>query len=623
MCGITGFFSYKNKIDAKKYYKAHIKIAHRGPDDEGFIYKNSKNKIEHLIGDDTIDELRSKEFIYNKEPSSLVLGHRRLSIIDLSSHGHQPFSFDNLYLVYNGEIYNYIELREELKELGYKFETDSDTEVFLKAYHCWGVEAFNRFNGMWASAIYDERKDTILLTRDRFGIKPLYYSFVDDNLIFGSEIKFVAAFMEKRYINESLVFSYVRYSYLEHTNETFINNILSLEEGTSLLFNKKIEINRYYKSMSRKDINIEKRLNESLLLRMRSDVEVGALLSGGIDSSTLVCKLKNDFKIDNFKTFTADFKEKKFSERKYVEDILAQTNYEGHFINITSEDIKKNIENILYIHETPVRSMSVFLQYEIFKYIKEHTKVKVTLSGQGADEIFSGYTNDYYYYLISILLKGEIFLFNKELTIIKNKLYLSKKSLLKKIATIYLHDRFSRKNKYNIFIKELKVYKYKTRYNNFLKDHLYRGLTFSALKEYLRDEDKNSMNFSIESRLPYLDYNLVEEAFSLKDSEYIKNGETKYKLREIAKDIIPQSVIARKDKMGFISPQEIWQKTELKDEFDKVFIDIKEHGLFDFLDHNRIYELYIKYQNNEFHDWVLIWRFYCLYYYKKVWNIRG
>ena len=623
MCGITGYFSYKNKINTEIYYNAHKKIAHRGPDDEGFIYKNSENSIEHCIGNDTIDELKSKAFIYHQKDSSLVLGHRRLSIIDLSEHGHQPFVFENLHLVYNGEIYNYLELRDELEKNGYLFETDSDTEVFLKAYHCWGVEAFNKFNGMWASAIYDEGKDTILLTRDRFGIKPLYYSFIDDNLIFGSEIKFVASFMEKRDINESLVFSYLRYSYLEHSNETFIHNILMLEEGTSLFFNKKIDINRYYKSVAREDINIEKRLNESLLLRMRSDVEVGALLSGGIDSSTLVCKLKNDFKIENFQTFTADFKEKKFSEREYVEDILAQTNYEGHFIDITSEDIKKNIENILYIHETPVRSMSVFLQYEIFKYIKEHTNVKVTLSGQGADEIFSGYTNDYYYYLISLLLEGEFRLFRKEFSFIRKRLMLSKKNLLKKITLFYFHDKLSTRNKHNIFLKNIKISKYEKKHKNFFKNQLYKGLTFSALKEYLRDEDKNSMNFSIESRLPYLDYNLVEEALSLRNSEYIKEGESKYTLREIAKKIIPKSIINRKDKMGFVSPQEVWQKNELKDEFDRVFKNIKDEGLFEFLDHQKIYELYIQYQNGTFNDWVLIWRFYCLYYYKKVWNIRG
>lgn len=622
MCGITGYFSYKNKVDTKKYYEAHKKIAHRGPDDEGFIYKN-KTRIEYLIGDDSIEELKERELVYTKEPSTLILGHRRLSIIDLSSQGHQPFVYKNLSLVYNGEIYNYIELRNELKELGYHFETNSDTEVFLKAYHCWGVESFNKFNGMWASAIYDESMNTVLLTRDRFGIKPLYYSFIDGNLIFGSEIKFVESFMKENYINASLVFSYLRYSHLEHSNETFIKDIFMLEEGSYILYDKKLHLHKYYNLSRRVNVNIEKTLDKSLALRMRSDVEVGALLSGGIDSSTLVCKLKEDFKVDEFQTFTADFKEKKFSERGYVEDILAQTSYQGHFIDIKAEDIKNSIEDILYIHETPVRSMSVFLQYEIFKYIKENTNVKVTLSGQGADEIFSGYTSDYYYYLISIVMEGDFSIFFKEFNVIKKKLNLSKSNLLIKIAMVYLHEKFSKKNKYNIFLKKISITKYERKYKNILKDQLYKGVTFSALKEYLRDEDKNSMNFSIESRLPYLDYNLVEEAFMLNKNEYIRDGETKFKLKEIAKKIIPQSIIKREDKMGFISPQEIWQKSELKYEFDIVFEDIRKNGIFDFLDNDVIYGLYREYQIGKFNDWALIWRFYCLYYYKKIWNIKG
>ncbi len=622
MCGITGFFSYKNKIETKEYYEAHKKLAHRGPDDEGFVYKNKYNSVEHLIGNDSIDELNNRKFIYNQQPSSMILGHRRLSIIDLSLDGHQPFVFENLYLVYNGEIYNYIELREELIELGYSFGTNSDTEVFLKAYHCWGIEAFNKFNGMWASAIYDKDKDTILLTRDRFGIKPLYYSMVDDNLIFGSEIKFVSSFINEKYINKDLVYGYLRHCNLEHTSETFIQNIYSLEEGSCLLYNRKILITKYYEMSNKDDININNTLDNSLNLRMRSDVEVGALLSGGIDSSTLVCKLHKCFKLEKFQTFTADFKEKKFSEKNYVQDTLCQTNFEGHFIKVKPEDIKKNMIKIMNTHETPVRSMSVFLQYKIFEYIKKETNVKVTLGGQGADEIFSGYTNDYYYYLISLLLDKEFIVFLKEFNTIKKKLQISFLDLIKKLIQIYLQDRFAKKDKYGIFIGDFKEFKYVKKYKNYFKDKLYKSLSFSALKEYLRNEDRNSMCFSIESRLPYLDYNLVEEAFSLNSTQYIRNGETKYELKKIASNLIPISIMNRKDKMGFISPQEVWQKQELKEEFDNVFEIIKNEGLFEFLDSNKIYDLYKKYQDGLFNDWTLIWRFYCLYYYKKTWDIK-
>jgi asparagine synthase (glutamine-hydrolysing) len=623
MCGITGFFSYKNTIDTKKYYDAHLKIAHRGPDDEGFICKNKHQEIEHLIGNDSIDELRNREFIFNKEPSSLILGHRRLSIIDLTSAGHQPFVFEDLYLTYNGEIYNYLELREELKELGYSFITESDTEVFLKAYHCWGVDSFNRFNGMWAAAIYDFSKDSILLTRDRFGIKPLYYSLIDDNLVFGSEIKFVSSFMEDKIVNKSMVFSYLRYPHLEHTEETFIQDIYSLEEGSYSIYDGHLHNSKYYQPSNRDAINLEKALDLSLMLRMRSDVEVGALLSGGIDSPVLVCKLRKTFNIKKIQTFTADFREKRFSERGYVNDVLKETGYNGLFINIEACDVKNSMKDVLYTRESPVRSMSVFLQYEIFKYIKENTNVKVTLSGQGADEIFSGYTSDYYYYLVSVLLKGRMFLFWKEFVLIKNILELSWLSMFKNVLTTFLYDKLSAKDKYGIFLEDIKVIKHKNKSQDYFKGHLRKNFSFSALKEYLIDEDKNSMRFSIESRLPYLDYRLVEEAFSLSSDEYIKNGRTKYKLREIAKGLVPKSILKRKDKMGFVSPQEVWQKNELKDDFDKVFEDIRRNGIFEFLDHKKIYSLYVQYQDGDFQDWSVIWRFYCLYRYKQVWNILG
>ncbi len=629
MCGITGFFSDRNTVDVKEYYNAHLKIAHRGPDDEGFLYKCDDGSLKYLKGNDTVEELQNKEHILDQGNSSLILGHRRLSIIDLSSQGHQPFFYENLSLVYNGEIYNYIELKEELLVNGYEFATQSDTEVFLKAYHFWGVDAFNKFNGMWAAAIYDKSKDTILLTRDRFGIKPLYYSFVNDNLIFGSEIKFVSSFLKNNFINKNLVYSYLRFCHLEHTNETFIKDIYSLEEGTYLTYKNSSSIRkkRYYylyNKENKQNIDINNSLNSSLNLRMRSDLEVGIQLSGGIDSSTIACKLYSDFKINELKTFTADFNERKFSEKKYVEDTLKQTNFEGHFIMIGAHDIQHNMKGLLYAQETPVRSMSVFLQYKIYEYIKQKTKVRVVLGGQGADEIFSGYTSDYYYYLISLFLEKKFSLFFKEVKIICRKLKISYWSLYKKMVQSFLQDYMAEKNKHNIFTEDFTFpkSKYNKRYKNYFKDRLYKGLSFSALKEYLRDEDRNSMRFSVESRLPYLDYRLVEDAFSLDSSRYIVKGNTKYELRNIAKDLVPDSIISRKDKMGFVSPQEVWQKNELKEDFDRVFYEINNKGLFSFLDNKKIYKLYKDYQGGSFKDWSLIWRFYCLHYFKETWDIK-
>jgi len=626
MCGITGFFSYKNKINTKKYYNAHKKIAHRGPDDEGFLYIE-KNNIDYLKGDDTISAFSDREHILTKESSRLILGHRRLSIIDLTSNGHQPISFEHLHLVYNGEIYNYIELKEELKNKGYEFKTNSDTEVFLKAYHYWGIEAFDKFNGMWAAAIYDKKRDTILLTRDRFGIKPLYYSIKDNNLIFGSEIKFVSSFFDNLEANEQMVYEYLRFNYIDHTKETLFKDIMQLEPNSYMIFSKDgVNISSYWKLKEKLNINketIEKVLNSSIKLRMRADVEVGSLLSGGIDSSLIVGLIDSYKHNTKLQIFSAVFKEKKFSEKEYI-DAFDTKNIKliKNFIYPNAKELVLIIEELIYTQEEPFRSLAVFSQYEIYKYIKYNSDVTVLLNGQGADEVFTGYTKYYYIYLLELLRRADFKQFIKEFKALKKNRTLSSiklaKLLLRELLSLYIQ----KKDKYRIFNREFTLNINKKKFKNLLKNELWKSLTFSALREYLRYEDKNSMRFSLESRLPFLDFRLVEDGFNLNDEFKINNGLSKIVLRDIAKGKIPSQTLNRKDKMGFISPQEIWQREVLKDELDLVFKEIYKNGIFDFIDKKRIYDLYQKYQNRKFNDWAFIWRVYCLYKWKKVWGIQ-
>lgn len=626
MCGITGFFSYKNRVDTKEYYDAHKKIAHRGPDDEGFIYRDNDLLIKHLIGDDTINEFHNRGLIYQQESSSLILGHRRLSIIDLSAHGHQPFSFEGLYMVYNGEIYNYIELRDELKVLGYSFETNSDTEVFLKAYHCWGVDAFNKFNGMWSAAVYDASKDTILLTRDRFGIKPLYYSLIDNNLVFGSEIKFVASFFTKLKANEQMVYEYLRFSHTGHTDKTMFQNIFQLEPNSYMLFsNEGVEIKKYWDlsvvNNPRED-RIEERLNRAISLRMRSDVEVGSLLSGGIDSSTILGIINQKKYANRFQTFSAVFDEEVFSEKKYIDKFETENlDLTKHFIYPKAEALSSHIDELLYIQEEPFRSLAVFSQYEIYKYIKENTDTVVLLNGQGADEIFTGYSKYYYLYLWELLRTLKLRLFIKELKAFSKNSNLSSLKLFKRLFTTVLSPYLQQSDKYGIFTKKFQVKKEPKKFSDRLKNSLWSGLTFSALREYLRYEDKNSMRFSLESRLPFLDYRLVEDAFSLNNGDRIKDGVSKSLLRTIAKGKIPQQTLDRKDKMGFVSPQEVWQRSILRDDFETVFKEIQRGNIFQFIDGQKVYTLFEEYQKNNFSDWAFIWRIYCLYKWKEVWGI--
>jgi asparagine synthase (glutamine-hydrolysing) len=626
MCGITGFFSYNNTIDTKKYYDAHLKIAHRGPDDEGFICKNKHQNIEHLIGNDSIDELKNREFIFDKDPSSLILGHRRLSILDLSVNGHQPFVFGDLYLTYNGEIYNYLELREELKELGYSFVTECDTEVFLKAYHCWGVGAFSKFNGMWAAAIYDVSKDNILLTRDRFGIKPLYYSLIDDNLVFGSEIKFVSSFLPKLHENEQMVYEYLRFGRTDHTNQTMFKDIMQLEPNSYMVYSLSGEDIKQYWTMqdeesASRDI-IEKKLCSAVNLRMRSDVEVGALLSGGIDSSTILGIIDHNKYATKFQTFSAVFSEEAFSEKKYIDQFSAKNlDLTKHYIYPKAEDLSVKIDELLLTHEEPFRSLSVLSQFEIYKFIKYQTNVTVLLNGQGADEIFTGYTEYYYVYLLELLSKCKLKLFYKELCCLSTNQGRRKINIAKSILISLLSKYYRNNDKYNIFNKKFTPIKRRGKITGLLNDSLWSSLTYSALREYLRYEDRNSMRFSLESRLPFLDYRLVQSAFSLESGVKIKAGLSKNILREIAKGKIPKETLNRKDKMGFVSPQEVWQRGIMESDFRATFLEMKQNGIFDFLNEHKVHSVYQKYQKGKFDDWPFVWRLYCIYKWKRVWRI--
>jgi asparagine synthase (glutamine-hydrolysing) len=612
MCGITGFYSFKNRVNTKQYYDAHIKIAHRGPDDEGFIYKSKDNSLKHLIGNDTIEELQDQEHILNQDDTSLIMGHRRLSIIDLSSHGHQPFSYENLSLVYNGEIFNYIELRDELVQNGYSFETQSDTEVFLKAYHCWGVESFNKFNGMWAAALYDKNSGNIVLTRDRFGIKPLYYSLENDNLIFGSEIKFISSFFETLHVDKQSVQDFIKYNYIEHTARTFYKNINQLEAGKYIICSREMNLQIHtYWDLTTQHVpsdSVKEQLINSVRLRMRSDVPVGTLLSGGIDSSLITGIIKKDCENQNINTFSAVFEDyPEFSEEHLIKENVAYLNTAHHYIHPTIKELENDFYDLLITQELPIRSFAIYSQYSIYKYIHSNTDLKVLLNGQGADEIFSGYSDHGYFYVASLLQSLNIINFMKEAHLIS-------KIKNQKMSFVLFRT-------FKIFVKHYLQYK-KHKFNNIFLNKLYLDLSFSALKEYLHYDDRNSMRFSLESRVPFLDFNLVVLAFSMSNNKKYSNGITKKILRDIGKEYIADKVLNNIKKMGFISPQEIWQKNELKFLFDETFNNIANEGIFEFIDKEDVCKKYELYKNGLFDDWHYIWKIFILFNWKKVWEVK-
>lgn len=509
MCGITGILNLNNKkINNKELEKMTNIVRHRGPDDEGYVLLGD-NVFEVRVGKDTVKQIKGRKITdkINKK-FTIGLGHRRLSIIDLSANGHQPMSDSEkkIWIVYNGEIYNYIELREELIKKGYKFKTKSDTEVIINAYKEWGTYCVKKFNGMWGFAIYDLKKKLLFCSRDRFGIKPLYYYFDKNVFIFGSEIK-------------------------------------------SILENKI-------------------KIKDSIKLRLRSDVPVGTCLSGGLDSSSIVC-LTNELMLSKkiignkqktFKTFSACYETKYCDERKYIEEIIKKTNIEKKYIFPSSKLLWKELQKLIWHQEEPFVGTSVYAQWCVMKLANK--KVKVLLDGQGSDELLAGYIYYFYYYLKTLLNRKKYFSFLKEFIlsldltfpIIKNKFFKTPNFRIEKM----LKEKFLENNR--------KINLTRTT----LSDTLEISLTKIGLPALLRYEDKNSMAFSIESRLPFLDYRLVEYISSLPIKLKINNGWTKSILRNSMKDILPIKIRNRRAKLGFSTPENKWL-IELKKEIINIF----------------------------------------------------
>ena len=570
MCGIVGILNLnKESVDQNLLKKMVNTMSYRGPDDQGFYIKEN-------IG----------------------LGHCRLSIIDLSKTGHQPMSNENttIWIVYNGEIYNYLELGEELKRQGHTFKSKTDTEVILHSYEEWGSECLNKFNGMWAFAIWDEKKNQLFCSRDRFGIKPFYYYFDGKTFVFASEIKalILCPFIKKE-PNEPLIYDYLALGLLNHTSETFFKNVKQLEPGHYLIIasNSRSVIKKYYQLPYNPELgkfeekkcqeyaqDFLKLLKDSVRSKLRSDVPLGSCLSGGTDSSTVVClinKLLQEAGIDKKiighqqKTFTSSFEDLRFDEIRYVQRIIEAAKAEPYYVFPTGEKLWQELSDLIWHQEEPFNSTSVYAQWNVMRLAKENG-VKVLLDGQGGDELLAGYPRYIDSYFNQLLFKGKILTLLKEFRAAKKvgtqplkKLFfhpLKEIALsLPQAARLYLRQKLNPELR---FIKNSFLKKYKKReierskrgkFN--LQKRLWEDHQLN-LRSLLRYEDKNSMAFSIEVRSPFLDYRLVEFTFSLPAIYKIHQGWSKYLLRVATKDLLPEEIRWRKDKMGFVTPEMIW-----------------------------------------------------------------
>ncbi len=546
MCGISGIINKNNKsVEELLILQMTDIIAHRGPDSSGsYLYKN------------------------------IAFGHRRLSILDLSSSGHQPMKYlDDLVITYNGEIYNFIEIREELIQKGYIFDSNSDTEVILKAYHCWGKTCVNYFNGMWSFSILDIKQKIIFCSRDRFGVKPFYYIEKNDLFAFGSEISQLLTFLPNKILNKKVALDYLISGIEECSNETFFKDIYLLKGGHNLVFDlqtNSYEIERYYnlKLSDQKNTSVNdyiQELKRSITLRLRSDVKVGTCLSGGIDSSTISSFASKLYQNSNekFMAIHAKSSEYKTDESEFAKIVSKIANINLNFVEPSYSDFKSNILSIIKIQQEPFGSLSIIMQYFVFKKAKELGCI-VMLDGQGGDETLLGYER--YYPAIVKSKKG--------IAKLKALLQSSKNSRLSLLDTIKYQYYFSN---YKLRLKRLKFKNsfYKSEIlNEYESEELriisesYNDISIlqkneiesSQLPHLLKYEDRNSMANSIESRLPFLDYKLVELSLNTNNSLKIKDGWTKFILRKAAETILPKEIVWRKNKLGFNAPEKTWTK---------------------------------------------------------------
>ena len=596
MCGITGYINLKHKVKSDIFKKMNNIIKHRGPDDEGYTLI-SKNQIVNAYGNDTVNILK-KEYTNIDDIDDkydIILGHRRLSILDLTEKGHQPMynEDENLFIVFNGEIYNYIEIREELKLKGYNFHTNSDTEVIINAYKEWDMECVNKFNGMWAFAIYDKRKSCIFCSRDRFGVKPLYYYYDNEKFIFASEIKQILEEKEiERKANDELIFNFLFYGKDDYDKNTFFKNIYSLLPSHNMKigidFEKEkftIEDNQYY-SLNNTTIeyneeknvkDLKREIERSVNYRLRSDIPVGSCLSGGLDSSSIVTIATNQLKKEvnknnkaKFETFTSCYDENPdIDERYYSKKVVERCNCEENLVFPNKENLLEEIKKVIWHHDSPFASLSIFAQWCVMKEANRK-KVKVLLDGQGGDETLLGYERYIVYLLKNDLKKLKLKQFLSDYYLYKRNYNLKIKSIIqffiyfsnskhlqfltrkiKLLKSNYMDKKFYREHKNNTsYLKNLNF----SDYFELQKTEI----CFSNLIPLLRYEDRDSMAFSIETRTPFLDYKFIETAMKIPLEQKVKNGYTKNILRQAIKDDMDKEVVYRINKLGFAAPQKKW-----------------------------------------------------------------
>ena len=629
MCGIAGII-HKQKEDSIKdsIFDMSQAIKHRGPDGEGFTFFSESIEIPAYSNDTPKVNIESNRFLFNpkkglKDVSSnyhMAFAHRRLSIIDLSESGHQPMCdmSSNYWITFNGEIFNYLELKAELKEKGHQFLTQTDTEVILAAYKEWGTNCLEKFNGMFALALYDKLKQEVFCARDRVGVKPFYFINTATTFAFASEQK---AFLKSKLIpfaiNESQQIDFILNAELETEEQSLFKNIYELKPSHYLIFNLKtfdLNIKSYYdinlnsnhhSSESEIIDTIESKLKHAIDLRLRSDVEIGSCLSGGLDSSIIAGMIRQLQPAKSTQLFTAIFPHETFDESNYAKEVANFVNGNWHTVSPNETDFFNDIEKLNYSQDLPIWSTSTYSQYRVMKLASEN-HIKVLLDGQGADELFGGYAHHYFSLWKELPLVSTFKSINDARQSIRHPFLNFGKQLLKE----NLHIGFDYSSYFHSPLNQIakpRTIHFKNTLNEQLKTDY-----FGNLKSFLKCEDRCSMAFGIESRVPFADdVELVDYIFSVQGNKKIKNGVSKYLLREATKNYIPEKIYKRTDKVGFETPVEKWLTN-----YQSEILDVITHQL-DFINHQQLKDNFTKLLSQKP---TFVLRLYSLAIWKKVFS---
>ncbi len=622
MCGIAGIYNLDPaRVDAPALCRMTERLRHRGPDDEGYVLIDTRaGEAQHAGGKDTQAGLSLPRVAeVDARSANLGMGHRRLAIIDTSASGHQPMSNrdGSLWLVYNGEVHNYVELRLELQDAGYTFRTHTDTEVVLAAYEEWGVECLRRFNGMWAFALWDGRRGRLFCATDRFGIKPFYYWRGDGCFVFASEPKALLCHSRvPRRPNPQAIFDYLAWGRTSHGSGTFFADVKCLPASHHLVLDAggACRVERWWGiepslavtggSIDEDEAKerVTELLTDAVRIRLRTDVPVGTCLSGGLDSSTIVCMANSlifgegavDRRLvgDKQKTFSSCAHDARFDEREFIARVAEHTGVEEHHVFPTGADLWRDLPRLVWQQDEPFGSTSVYAQWRVMERAAG-ARVKVLLDGQGADEVLAGYPSYYPVLFAHLARSGRVLRAAREARraaslaprsarrdlagtlyyLASPRLMLAARRLLgralgvqSQAAVAALQDSF-REQAADAGLARLRG---QHQAASSLHTHLLDQIFDASLPHLLRYEDRNSMAFAIESRLPFLDHRLVEYLFSLPVDFKMRDGWTKWILRQSTERVLPEAIRWRRDKMGFVTPGDTWLM-ENRDEVRSLF----------------------------------------------------